>query len=39
MMKNFNDVKSLDLSDLPKGMYLLRLNTLSGTLNRKIVKD
>jgi polyhydroxybutyrate depolymerase len=39
MLKDLHHVKSLDLSDLPHGMYLLHLETGSGKVNRKIVKD
>jgi len=30
---------TLDLSNLPKGMYLLRIQTPSGTAHRKVVKE
>jgi hypothetical protein len=39
MLKDLHHVKSLDLSDLPRGMYLLHLETGSGRVKRKIVKE
>ena len=39
MLKNAYGVKSIDLSDLPKGMYLVNFSSASAHVNRKIVKE
>ena len=36
-LSNQNDLKTLDLADLPKGIYFIRLQTDSGQMIRKLV--
>ena len=36
---NINSHQSIEISELPKGVYLLQLNSPDGTITRKIVKE
>jgi uncharacterized repeat protein (TIGR01451 family) len=39
LIKVFNDQKELDLSEVQKGVYILRLDTNQGVYNHKIIKE